>query len=68
MTYSSGDPVPCLNIPIIDDSSMESCETFTISLSSSDSHVILSPAEETVTIYDDEGIKISLLLKQPISP
>ena len=63
-----GDSFPCVNITIVDDMDRESCENFTVVLSTSDPSVtILSPSTSTVIIYDNEGLLLkhnsSLLLK-----
>lgn len=60
VNFETGDDPPCLNVVIVDDSERESCETFALQLSTSDSHVSLSPATVTATIYDDEGLHLSI--------
>ena len=53
-----------MNITIVDDMDRESCENFTVVLSTShQSVIILSPSTSTVIIYDNEG----LLLKHKSS-
>lgn len=57
--FNSGDPTPCLDIPIINDQLQESCETFGVIVTESPlpgANLILLPATATVTINDDEGM------------
>ena len=51
-----GDSLPCVNITIVDDMDRESCENFSVVLSTSDPNVILSLSTSTITIYDNEGL------------
>ena len=54
-----GDTSPCLSINILDDMERESCDqTFTVSLTTSNSSVTLFQHTATVTIYDNEGLPL----------
>ena len=47
--------IVAVSIPIIDDSVVESDEQFTVVLSSSDPHVLISQNQTTVTIVNDDS-------------
>ena len=57
LTFNSGTTTQTMMIPIIGDNVVESTESFTVSLTSADSAVTLSPSTTTVTIEDDDDGK-----------
>ena len=57
LTFNSGTTAQTVMIPIIGDNMMESTESFTVSLTSADSGVILNPSTTTVTVQDDDDSK-----------
>ena len=59
LTFNAGNTAQTVMIPIAGDNVVESTESFTVSLTTGDSAVTLSPSTTTVTIQDDDG-KISL--------
>jgi len=59
LTFNSGTTTQTVMIPIIGDNVVESTESFTVSLTTGDGAVNLSPQTTTVNIQDDDS-KISL--------
>ena len=57
LTFNSGNTARTVMIPIVGDNVVESTESFTVSLTSADSAVTLSPSTTTVTIQDDDDSK-----------
>ena len=57
LTFNSGTTTQTVMIPIIGDNMMESTKSFTVSLTSADSAVILNPSTTTVTVQDDDDSK-----------
>ena len=55
LTFNSGTTTQTVMVPIVGDNVVESTESFTVSLTSADSAVTLSPSTTTVTIQDDDG-------------
>ena len=55
LTFNSGTTTQTVMIPIIGDNVVESTESFTVSLTSEDSAVILNPSTTTVTVQDDDS-------------
>ena len=53
----------CTGIRIIDDSSLEDNEIFSVVLITADSDVLLHPASANITIVDNDGEMILLLMK-----
>ena len=66
LTFNSGTTNQTVMIPIIGDNVVESTESFTVSLTSADSAVILNPSTTTVTIQDDDGKFLKGLRKRLI--
>ena len=54
LTFNSGTTTQTVMVPIVGDNVVESTESFTVSLTSADSAVTLSPSTTTVTILDDD--------------
>ena len=57
-TFSNGSidgDMECMNVAIIDDGALELDETFTVTLTTSDSSVTLNDNFTTVTITDNDG-------------
>ncbi len=58
----------CVDVPIIDDSTLENVESFTLSLSSSQVGVVtLDPNSSTVTIMDDDSELVWSGLTTPLT-
>ena len=57
LTFNSGTTTQTVMIPIIGDNMVENTESFTVSLTSADSAVILNPSTTTVTVQDDDDSK-----------
>ena len=55
LTFNNGNTNQTVMIPIIGDNVVESTESFTVSLTTGDSAVNLSPQTTTVTIQDDDS-------------
>ena len=55
LTFNSGNTARTVMIPIVGDNVVESTESFTVSLTTGDSAVLLSPQTTTVTIQDDDS-------------
>ena len=55
LTFSGGTTNQTVMIPIVGDNVVESTESFTVSPTSADSAVLLSPHSTTVTIEDDDS-------------
>ena len=55
LTFNSGNTNQTVMVPIVGDNVEESTESFTVSLTSVDSAVILNPSITTVTIQDDDS-------------
>jgi len=58
ITFNSGSAAAstgCTNISIIDDNALESNQTFTVTLTTSDPDVILGSNVTTITIVDNDG-------------
>ena len=58
-SFSTNDAIPCLDVTTLEDSLLESCETFGLALTAGSNpgvNLILSPSTATGTIYDDEGL------------
>ena len=55
LTFNSGDTNQTVTIPIVGDNVVESTESFSVSLTTGDSAVNLSPSTTTVTIQDDDS-------------
>ena len=54
----TGDGV-CLLVSIENDSDLESCETFSLSLATTiNPRIMVTRSEVTVTLFDDEGVEI----------
>ena len=62
VTFAPGLTTTSVSVPIVDDSSVESTEIFTATLTTTESNVIIGIGIATVTILDDDGE--SLLLRQ----
>ena len=52
---SQADVPQCVDVPIQEDTVLETNEFFTVELSTTDPVVILSPQSATVTIFDDDS-------------
>ena len=57
-----GDMTPCITVTITDDNVLEGDETFTVALTVSGSTVTLGNAETVVTITDNEGQHIFIVV------
>ena len=55
LTFNSGTTTETVMVPIVGDNVDENTESFTVSLTSADSAVILNPSTTTVTIENDDG-------------
>ena len=55
LLFSITDTQQCTTIGIIDDTTLETAETFSVQLSTNDAQVILLSSQAIVTISDDEG-------------
>ena len=55
LTFSSGNTNQTVMIPIVGDNVVESTESFSVSLMTGDSAVMLNPQTTTVTIQDDDS-------------
>ena len=55
LTFNSGNTTQTMMIPIVGDNVVESTESFSVSLTSADNAVTLSPSTTTVTIQDDDS-------------
>ena len=55
LTFNAGRTNQTVMIPILGDTMVESTESFTVSLVSADSAVILNPSTTTVTIDEDDS-------------
>lgn len=55
LTFTSGQTTKTISVPITNDSTTESSESFTVSLSSPSGATLGSPSSSTVTIVDDDG-------------
>ena len=55
LTFNAGNTNQTVMIPILGDTVVEGTESFTVSLTSVDSAVTLSPSTTTVTIEDDDS-------------
>ena len=55
LLFSITDTQQCTTVGIIDDTTLETAETFSVQLSTSDVQVILLPSQAIVIISDDEG-------------
>ena len=55
---SQADVPQCEDVPIQEDTILETNESFTVELSTTDPDVILSPENATVTITDNDGMCI----------
>ena len=55
LTFNSGTTTETVMIPIVGDDVVESTESFTVSLTTGDSAVNLSPQTTTVTIQNDDS-------------
>ena len=53
-----GQTTAFFKVPIVDDNLIESTETFSVSLTTSDSDVVLFDATTTVSILDNDGEQI----------
>ena len=62
VTIAPGLTTASVSVPIVDDSSVESTEMFTATLTTTESNVMIGIGIATVTILDDDGE--SLLLRQ----
>ena len=62
VTFAPGLTTTSVSVPIVDDSSVESTEIFTATLTTTESNVMIGIGTTTVTILDDDGE--SLLLRQ----
>ena len=51
-----GDPKPCIDIPIISDDDIEVCESFNVTITTSDTNVWLT--QSSAIVYINEGISI----------
>ena len=62
LTFSAGssdDDMQCVNVSIIDDNdALEGDETFTVTLATRDSDVMIGNNQTVITISDNEGIII----------
>ena len=54
-TSSGNNAMQCLNVTITDDAALEGAETFTVTLTTADTVVMLGNNETTVSITDNEG-------------
>ena len=52
---SQADVPQCEDVPIQEDTILETNESFTVELSTTDPDVILDPQSATVTIFDDDS-------------
>ena len=66
LTFNSGNTNQTVMIPVVGDNVVESTESFTVSLTSADSAVMLNPSTTTVTIQDDDGKFLKGLRKRLI--
>ena len=55
LTFDNGNTARTVMIPIVGDNVVESTESFTVSLTTGDSAVMLNPQTTTVTIQDDDS-------------
>ena len=55
LTFSGGNTAQTVMIPIVGDNVVESTESFTVSLTTGDSAVMLNSSTTTVTIQDDDS-------------
>ena len=55
LTFNSGTTNQTVMIPIVGDNVVESTESFSVSLTTGDSAVMLNPSTATVTIQDDDS-------------
>ena len=55
LTFNAGTTTRTVMIPITGDTVVESTESFTVSLTTGDSAVMLSPSTTTVTIQNDDS-------------
>lgn len=53
--FQSVNSVNCVSVPISDDEVLESDETFSVSLNTSDPDAMLSPSSATITILNDDS-------------
>ena len=54
VTFASGQTSATVDVPILEDSIIESAETFTASLTTSESNVVIGEDTATVTILDND--------------
>ena len=54
--FEQATPQQCRNISIVDDTSLESDEVFSVNLTTVDLSVVLSPNISTVLIIDNDGM------------
>ena len=54
-TSSGNNAMQCLDVTITDDTALEDTETFTVTLTTADTVVMLGNNETTVSITDNEG-------------
>ncbi len=60
-TELNADQPQCINIPITNDTVLESIETFSVELNTSEPDVVLlSPSSTVISILDDDGKMSSL--------
>ena len=55
LTFNSGNTARTVMIPIVGDNVDENAESFSVSLTTGDSAVMLNPSTTTVTIENDDG-------------
>ena len=55
VTFGPGQTSASYSVPIVDDGNIEDTETFTASLSTTESNVTIGDDTATVTILDDDG-------------
>ena len=62
VTFSSGQTEASYQIPIVNDNSIESTETFTASLNTSESIVTIGNGTATITIVDEDSELFNIIL------
>ena len=50
----------CLRVPILNDSVLENTESFSITITTLDTNVVLTQSRVPVYIQDDDGVRVSL--------
>ena len=64
VTFASGVTSATYPVPIVDDSTIEDTETFTASLSTTESNVNIGDGTATVTILDDDSELFTIISMQ----